>query len=172
MISIIGLVVAAGIFLVAMASHRASLVAVPCGIMAAASIIWMIVFNPSNRLDSLKPSTKKTIYRISFFCMIAFFVIFIAAIRYSYMADTDIVAKIFSALTIISAVMLGFFRRYKSLNDPFASFMAASPQNRMPSIIIAIWSAVWPGVSITLKGNFSSLNSAESMVISLSRYSS
>ena len=114
MISIIGLVVAAGIFLVAMASHRASLVAVPCGIMAAASIIWMIVFNPSNRLDSLKPSTKKTIYRISSFCMIAFFVIFIAAIRYSYMVDTDIVAKIFSALTIISAVMLGFFRRYKS----------------------------------------------------------
>ena len=114
MISIIMLVVAVGIYLLALASHRANLVAVPCGIMAAASIIWMIAFNPTNRLDSLKPSTKKTIYRISFFCMIASFVIFIAAIRYSYMADTDIVAKIFSALTIISAVMLGFFRRYKS----------------------------------------------------------
>lgn len=114
MISIIMLVVAVGIYLLALASHRANLVAVPCGIMAAASIILMIVFNPSNRLDSLKPSSKKTIYRISFFCMIASIVVLIAAIRYSYMADTDIVAKIFSALTIISAVVLGFFRRYKS----------------------------------------------------------
>ena len=52
MISIIGLVVAVGIFLVALASHRAKLVALPCGIMAVASIVWMIVFNPSNRLDS------------------------------------------------------------------------------------------------------------------------
>jgi hypothetical protein len=59
MISIIGLIVAAGIFLVALASNRAKLVALPCGIMAVASIVWMIVFNPSNRLDSLKPSTKK-----------------------------------------------------------------------------------------------------------------
>ena len=114
MISIIGLVVAAGIFLVALASHRASLVAVPCGIMAAACIIWMIVFNPSNRLDSLKPSTKKSVYRACFFCMIASFVGLIAAIRYSYMLDTDIVAQIFSVLFIISAIILGFFRRYKS----------------------------------------------------------
>ena len=105
MISIIMLVVAVGIFLLALASHRANLVAVPCGIMAAASIIWMIVFNPSNRLDSLKPSTKKSVYRASFFCMIASFVGLIAAIRYSY---------IFSVLFIISAVILGFFRRYKS----------------------------------------------------------
>lgn len=114
MISIIGLVVAAGIFLVALASHRANLVALPCGIMAVACIVWMIVFNPSNRLDSLKPSTKRSICRASFFCMIASFVGLIAAIRYSYMLDTDIVAEIFSALFIISAVMLGFFRRYKS----------------------------------------------------------
>ena len=114
MISIIGLVVAAGIFLVALASHRAKLVALPCGIMAVASIVWMIVFNPSNRLDSLKPSTKKSVYRASFFCMIASFVGLIAAIRYSYMLDTDIVAQIFSVLFIISAVILGFFRRYKS----------------------------------------------------------
>ncbi len=114
MISIIMLVVAVGIFLLALASHRANLVAVPCGIMAAASIIWMIVFNPSNRLDSLKPSTKKSVYRASFFCMIASFVGLIAAIRYSYMLDTDIVAQIFSVLFIISAVILGFFRRYKS----------------------------------------------------------
>lgn len=114
MISIIGLVVAVGIFLVALASHRAKLVALPCGIMAVASIVWMIVFNPSNRLDSLKPSTKKSVYRASFFCMIASFVGLIAAIRYSYMLDTDIVAQIFSALFIISAIILGFFRRYKS----------------------------------------------------------
>ncbi len=114
MISIIGLVVAAGIFLVALASHRAKLVALPCGIMAVASIVWMIVFNPSNKLDSLKPSTKKSVYRASFFCMIASFVGMIAAIRYSYMLDTDIVAQIFSALFIISAIILGFFRRYKS----------------------------------------------------------
>ena len=70
--------------------------------------------NPSNRLDSLKPSTKKSVYRASFFCMIASFVGLIAAIRYSYMLDTDIVAQIFSVLFIISAVILGFFRRYKS----------------------------------------------------------
>ena len=114
MISIIGLVVAVGIFLVALASHRAKLVALPCGIMAVASIVWMIVFNPSNRLDSLKPSTKKSVYRAGFFCMIASFVGLIAAIRYSYMLDTDIVAQIFSVLFIISAVILGFFRRYKS----------------------------------------------------------
>lgn len=114
MISIIGLIVAAGIFLVALASNRAKLVALPCGIMAVASIVWMIVFNPSNRLDSLKPSTKKSVYRASFFCMIASFVGLIAAIRYSYMLDTDIVAQIFSVLFIISAIILGFFRRYKS----------------------------------------------------------
>ena len=114
MISIIGLVVAVGIFLVALASHRAKLVALPCDIMAVASIVWMIVFNPSNRLDSLKPSTKKSVYRASFFCMIASFVGLIAAIRYSYMLDTDIVAQIFSVLFIISAIILGFFRRYKS----------------------------------------------------------
>ncbi len=114
MISIIGLVVAVGIFLVALASHRAKLVALPCGIMAVASIVWMIVFNPSNRLDSLKPSTKKSVYRASFFCMIASFVGLIAAIRYSYMLDTDIVAQICSVLFIISAIILGFFRRYKS----------------------------------------------------------
>ena len=114
MISIIGLVVAVGLFLLALMSHRAKLVALPCGILAAASIVWMIVFNPSNKLDSLKPSTKRSIYRASFFCMIASFVGFIAAIRYSYMLDTDIVAQIFSALFIISAVILGFFRRYKS----------------------------------------------------------
>lgn len=114
MISIIGLVVAVGIFLVALASHRAKLVALPCGIMAVTSIVWMIVFNPSNRLDSLEPSTKKSVYRASFFCMIASFVGMIAAIRYSYMLDTDIVAQIFSVLFIISAVILGFFRRYKS----------------------------------------------------------
>jgi len=114
MISIIGLVVAVGIFLVALASHRVKLVALPCGIMAVASIVWMIVFNPSNRLDSLRPSTKKSVYRASFFCMIASFVGLIAAIRYSYMLDTDIVAQIFSVLFIISAVILGFFRRYKS----------------------------------------------------------
>lgn len=114
MISIIGLVVAVGIFLVALASHRAKLVALPCCIMAVASIVWMIVFNPSNRLDSLEPSTKKSVYRASFFCMIASFVGMIAAIRYSYMLDTDIVAQIFSVLFIISAVILGFFRRYKS----------------------------------------------------------
>lgn len=114
MISIIGLVVAAGIFLVALASHRAKLVALPCCIMAVTSIVWMIVFNPSNRLDSLEPSTKKSVYRASFFCMIASFVGLIAAIRYSYMLDTDIVAQIFSVLFIISAVILGFFRRYKS----------------------------------------------------------
>ena len=114
MISIIGLVVAVGIFLVALASHRVKLVALPCGIMAVASIVWMIVFNPSNRLDSLKPSTKKSVYRASFFCMIASFVGLIAAIRYSYMLDTDIVAQIFSVLFIISAIILGFFRRYKS----------------------------------------------------------
>ena len=114
MISIIGLVVAVGIFLVALASHRAKLVALPCGIMAVASIVWMIVFNPSNRLDSLKPSTKKSVYRASFFCMIASFVGLIAAIRYSYMLDTDIVVQIFSVLFIISAIILGFFRRYKS----------------------------------------------------------
>ena len=114
MISIIGLVVAVGLFLLALISHRAKLVALPCGILAAASIVWMIVFNPSNKLDSLKPSTKRSIYRASFFCMIASFVGFIAAIRYSYMLDTDIVAQIFSALFIISAVILGFFRRYKS----------------------------------------------------------
>ena len=114
MISIIGQVVAVGIFLVALASHRAKLVALPCGIMAVASIVWMIVFNPSNRLDSLEPSTKKSVYRASFFCMIASFVGLIAAIRYSYMLDTDIVAQIFSVLFIISAVILGFFRRYKS----------------------------------------------------------
>ena len=114
MISFIMLIVAAGIFLIALASHRAKLVALPCGIMAASSIIWMIVFNPSNRLDSLNPSTKKSIYRGSFFCMIASFVGLIAAIRYSYMMDTDIAAKIFSAIFIISAVILGFFRRYKS----------------------------------------------------------
>lgn len=114
MISVIGLVVAVGIFLVALASHRAKLVALPCGIMAVSSIIWMIVFNPSNRLDSLKPSTKKSIYRGSFFCMIASFVGLLAAIRYSYMMDTDIAAQIFSVLFIISAIILGFFRRYKS----------------------------------------------------------
>lgn len=114
MISIIGLVVAVGIFLVALASHRAKLVALPCGIMAVTSIVWMIVFNPSNRLDSLKPSTKKSVFRASFFCMIASFVGLIAAIRYSYMLDTDIVAQIFSVLFIISAIILGFFRRYKS----------------------------------------------------------
>ena len=114
MISIIGLVVDVGIFLVALASHRAKLVALPCGIMAVTSIVWMIVFNPSNRLDSLKPSTKKSVYRASFFCMIASFVGLIAAIRYSYMLDTDIVAQIFSVLFIISAIILGFFRRYKS----------------------------------------------------------
>jgi hypothetical protein len=114
MISIIGLVVAVGIFLVALASHRVKLVALPCGIMAVASIVWMIVFNPSNRLDSLRPSTKKSVYRASFFCMIASFVGLIAAIRYSYMLDTDILAQIFSVLFIISAVILGFFRRYKS----------------------------------------------------------
>ena len=114
MISIIGLIVAAGIFLVALASNRAKLVALPCGIMAVASIVWMIVFNPSNRLDSLKPSTKKSVYRASCFCMIASFVGLIAAIRYSYMLDTDIVAQIFSVLFIISAIILGFFRRYKS----------------------------------------------------------
>ena len=114
MISIIGLVVAVGLFLLALASHRAKLVALPCGILAAASIVWMIVFNPSNKLDSLKPSTKKSVYKASFFCMIACFVGLIAAIRYSYMLDTDIVAQIFSALFIISAVILGFFRRYKS----------------------------------------------------------
>ena len=114
MISIIGLVVAVGIFLVALASHRAKLVALPCGIMAVSSIIWMIVFNPSNKLDSLKPSTKKSIYRGSFFCMIASFVGLLAAIRYSYMMDTDIAAQIFSVLFIISAIILGFFRRYKS----------------------------------------------------------
>ena len=114
MISIIGLVVAVGIFLVALASHRAKLVALPCGIMAVSSIIWMIVFNPSNKLDSLKPSTKRSIYRSSFFCMIASFVGLLAAIRYSYMMDTDIAAQIFSVLFIISAIILGFFRRYKS----------------------------------------------------------
>jgi uncharacterized membrane protein YfcA len=46
--------------------------------------------------------------------MIASFVGLIAAIRYSYMLDTDIVAQIFSVLFIISAIILGFFRRYKS----------------------------------------------------------
>jgi hypothetical protein len=46
--------------------------------------------------------------------MIASIVVLIAAIRYSDEADTDIVARIFSALTIISAVISGFFRRYKS----------------------------------------------------------
>lgn len=114
MISIIGLVVAVGIFLLALISHRAKLVALPCGILAAASIVWMIVFNPSNKLDTLKPSTKRSIYRASFFCMIACFVGLIAAIRYSYMMDTDIAAHIFSVLVIISAIILGFFRRYKS----------------------------------------------------------
>ena len=114
MISIIMLVMAVGIFLLALPSHRANLVALPCGILAASSIIWMIVFNPSNRLDSLGASTKKKIYRISLFCMIASIVVLIAAIRYSDEADTDIVARIFSALTIISAVISGFFRRYKS----------------------------------------------------------
>ena len=114
MISIIGLVVAAGVFLVALASHRANLVALPCGIMAATSIIWMIVFNPSNKLDSLKPSIKKIIYRISFFCMIACLVGLLAAIRYSNMLDTDIAAEIFSVIAIISAIIFGFFRRYKS----------------------------------------------------------
>ncbi len=69
---------AVGIFLVALASQRAKLVALPCGIMAVTSIVWMIVFNPSNRLDSLKPSTKKSVYRASFFCMIASFVGLIA----------------------------------------------------------------------------------------------
>lgn len=114
MISIIMLVMAVGIFLLALPSHRANLVALPCGILAASGIIWMIVFNPSNRLDSLEASTKKTIYRISLFCMIASIVVLIAAIRYSDEADTDIVARIFSALMIISAVISGFFRRYKS----------------------------------------------------------
>ena len=114
MISIIGLVVAVGIFFVALVSHRAKLVALPCGIMAAASIIWMIVFNPSNKLDSLKPSTKRSIYRASFFCMIACVVGLLAAIRYSDMLDTDIAARIFSALAIFSAIIFGFFRRYKS----------------------------------------------------------
>ena len=114
MISIIGLVVAAGIFLVALASHRAKLVALPCGIMAVASIVWMIVFNPSNRLDSLKPSTKKTVYNVSFFCMIASLGGLIATIRYSYLLDTDIAAEIFIVLFFISAIIFGFFRRYKS----------------------------------------------------------
>ena len=59
MISIIGLVVAVGLFLLALMSHRAKLVALPCGILAAASIVWMIVFNPSNKLDSLKPSYRR-----------------------------------------------------------------------------------------------------------------
>lgn len=114
MISIIGLVVAAGLFLIGLASHRANLVALPCGVMAAACIVWMIVFNPSNKLDSLRPSTKRSVYRASFFCMIASFVGLIAAIRYSDMRDTDIAAEIFSVLFILSAVIFGFFRRYKS----------------------------------------------------------
>jgi len=114
MISIITLVMAVVIFLIALASHRAKLVAVPCGFLAASSIFWMIVFNPSNRLDSLKPSTKKTIYRISFFSMVACFVGLIAAIRYSYMMDTDIAARIFCALIVVSGIICGFFRRYKS----------------------------------------------------------
>lgn len=114
MISIIMLIMAIGLFLFGLASHRANLIALPCGVLAATSIIWMIVFNPGNRLDSLKPSTKKSIYRISFFCMIAFFIGLIAAIRYSYMTDTDIATRILSTLFFISAVILGFFRRYKS----------------------------------------------------------
>ena len=114
MISIITLVVAIGIFLVALASQRASLVALPCGTMATASIILTIVFNPSNRLYSLKPSTKKSIWRASLSCMIIFSVGIITAIRYSYMLDTDIVAHIFAALVLISGAISGFFRRYKS----------------------------------------------------------
>lgn len=46
--------------------------------------------------------------------MIAFFIGLIAAIRYSYMTDTDIATRILSTLFFISAVILGFFRRYKS----------------------------------------------------------
>jgi len=46
--------------------------------------------------------------------MISSIVVLIAAIRYSDEADTDIVARIFRALTIISAVISGFFRRYIS----------------------------------------------------------
>ena len=70
--------------------------------------------NPSNRLDSLKPSTKKTVYNVSFFCMIASFGGLIATIRYSYLLDTDIAAEIFIVLCFISATIFGFFRRYKS----------------------------------------------------------
>lgn len=70
--------------------------------------------NPSNRLDSLKPSTKKTVYNVSFFCMIASFGGLIATIRYSYLLDTDIAAEIFIVLFFISAIIFGFFRRYKS----------------------------------------------------------
>ena len=60
MISIIVLIMSVGLFLYGLATHKANLIALPCGILAATSIIWMIVFNPSNKVDSLKPSTKRS----------------------------------------------------------------------------------------------------------------
>ena len=58
MISIIVLIMSVGLFLYGLATHKANLIALPCGILAATSIIWMIVFNPSNKVDSLKPTKR------------------------------------------------------------------------------------------------------------------
>ena len=114
MISVIGLISAIGLFLYGLLAHKAKVVALPCCCMAVTSIVWMIVFNPSNKVDSLKPSTKKKIHRISFFCMIASLVGLLASIRYSDMIDTDLATHIFITITILSGIISGFFRRYRN----------------------------------------------------------
>ena len=114
MVSVIGLVVSIGLFLYSLIARKASDVWPTCVTLAAVSILWMIIFNPNNKLDSLKPSTKKKIWKTSFFCMIVSFVVFIAAVRYSYMVNTEIICRISICLMLVSGALAGYLRRYKN----------------------------------------------------------
>ena len=62
----------------------------------------------------MKPKTKKLIYRISFIGMIAAWVAFLAAVRYSYMTDTESASEICIGLALIFTCLCIIFRRCKS----------------------------------------------------------
>jgi len=62
----------------------------------------------------MKPKTKKLIYKISFIGMIAAWVAFLAAVRYSYMTDTEAASEICIGLALIFTCLVIIFRRCKS----------------------------------------------------------
>lgn len=62
----------------------------------------------------MKPKTKKLIYKISIIGMIVSWVAVLAAIRYSYMIDTEAVSEICIGLALIFTCLVIIFRRCKS----------------------------------------------------------